>query len=78
MINIKKRNNSKNKIKKENMIGDIVENNPKAVELLAEYGLYCIGCPLGQFETLEEGARVHGMSDKEIEKMIEEINAQIE
>jgi hypothetical protein len=29
------------------------------------------------YETVEEGAKIHGFSDKEIQKMIREINARL-
>ncbi len=64
-------------IKKDDLLGDIVFENPKAAALLAGYGLQCIGCFGAAFETVEVGAKVHGMSDKEIEKMIEEINKKL-
>jgi hypothetical protein len=52
----------------------IVEKSPKAVELLIEYGIACTNCVLKQFDTLEIGAQLHGMSDDEIETMVDEIN----
>jgi len=58
-------------------MGDIIKNSPKAAQLLAEYGLLCINCPLNQFETLEQGAKKHGMSGQKIKKMIKDINNQL-
>ena len=49
-------------------------NNEKAVEILFESGLSCIGCPMAMQETIEEGCKAHGMNDKEIDRLIEKLN----
>ena len=66
---------NKPKITGKTKLGDIIEKYPKAAEILADkYQLHCVGCFAAAFETLEEGARVHGMSKKEIDKLLEEVN----
>lgn len=65
------------KIKKENIIYDVIMDFPKAAEIMLIYGLHCVGCSANQFETIEVGAKVHGMSDEEIKKMVREINAEL-
>ena len=62
------------KITKNMTIGEVVSKHPKAVPVLMGHGLHCIGCHVAAWETLEQGAMAHGMSDKEIEKMLKEIN----
>jgi hybrid cluster-associated redox disulfide protein len=64
-------------LKKETLISDILRDCPKAVEYLAEYGLLCITCPLNQFDTLESGTKVHRMSAKESQKMVDKINKKL-
>ena len=67
------------KITKDILIGDLVENYPKLGRvLMEEYGFHCIGCMAAGMETLEEGASVHGMSKKEIEKMVEDLKKLVE
>jgi len=62
-------------ITKSTRITDIAEKHPKAAEILMEkYGMHCIGCYAAAFETVEEGAKAHGMSKKEIDDMVEELN----
>ena len=62
------------KITKNILIGDLVANYPKLGRVLVEeYGLHCIGCMAAGMETLEQGAKVHGMSHKEIEEMVENL-----
>ena len=66
------------KITKDIMILDLVETYPKIGEILTnEYGFHCIGCMAASMESLEEGALVHGMNEKEIDKMIENLNNKI-
>ena len=65
-------------LKKDTLISNILKDCPKAAEYLAEYGLLCITCPLSKFETLEDGAKIHSMNNRKIEKMIREINKKIE
>jgi hybrid cluster-associated redox disulfide protein len=66
---------SRNKITKNTIIGELIERNPKTVEILTEkYGLHCVGCGMVTMETLEMGARAHGMTAKEINRMVAELN----
>lgn len=48
--------------------------NEKAVEVLMDSGMGCIGCPMAMQETIEEGCKAHGMSNKDIDKLIEKLN----
>lgn len=59
------------------ILGDVAIESPKAAELLAAFGLHCISCFANSFDTLEMGARVHGMDDAEIDDMIVEINKEL-
>src|SRR5258706_15244507 len=65
-------------ITKFDLLGTILEECPRAAELLAEFGLHCISCFANQFDTLEMGAQVHGMTDEEMQDMIDEVNAELE
>ena len=71
-----------NKITKEMMIKEIFLTFPeKAEELaaaLAGYGVRCATCCSSAWETLEEGLKSHGMSDKVIEEIIEDLNRILE
>ena len=66
---------NKMKITKDILILDLMEQNPELATILTEkYGLHCIGCMAASMETLEQGALAHGMTDNQIDKMIEELN----
>jgi len=62
------------KITKDMNIGDAIKINPKVAEILIKNGLHCVGCAIANMETIEQGAKAHGLSDKDIKKIIEEIN----
>lgn len=64
-------------LKKDAILQDVALESPDAAELLQLYGLHCISCFASAFDTLEMGAKVHGMSDEDVTKMIEEINQEL-
>ncbi len=68
---------AKDRISLNTMLGEIASNYPKAAGILMQHGLHCIGCGVSAFETLEQGAKAHGMDDAEIKKMLKEINSAI-
>lgn len=64
-------------ISKSDLISEVTKKSPKAIEMLTEYGLHCANCFLNTFDTIEAGAHLHGMTDDEIQKMVEEINEEL-
>jgi hybrid cluster-associated redox disulfide protein len=66
------------KITKDMLLAEIVQNYPNLGEILSEeYGFHCIGCFAAEMETLENGAMVHGMTKKEMEKLVEVLNRKV-
>lgn len=53
---------------------EIVALCPAAVDTMATYGLHCAGCSVGGLETLEEGCRMHGYGDEEINALVTDLN----
>ncbi len=52
-------------------ISELAEKYPEVVEfLVSEYGFHCIGCFVSEFETLREGAEVHGIIGEDFDEMI--------
>ena len=62
------------KITKNTLIAEALELCPEALGIMFEHGLHCVGCGGADFETIEQGCQVHGMDEKEIEAILEEIN----
>ncbi|MBN2052346.1 DUF1858 domain-containing protein [Candidatus Woesearchaeota archaeon] len=64
-------------ITKQMLIGDIAIKYPKAVPIMFKHGMHCIGCGMTAYESLEQGCVGHGMSEQEIDAMVEEINKEV-
>lgn len=63
------------KITKKTKLSEVLKNNEKAAMILFNSGLSCVGCPMAMQETIEQGCKAHGMSDKDIDKLVKELNA---
>lgn len=63
--------NEKPKITKEMTIGELLDKYPDAAQVLWEKGLMCVMCHLAKDETLEAGAKAHGIN---VNELIEELN----
>ena len=61
-------------ITKDMTIGEVIAKHPETAQVMLSYGLHCVGCHVAASETLEQGARAHGMDDKAVDKMIKEMN----
>jgi len=61
-------------ITKNTKISEILRYREDLIEDLLEIGLGCVGCPMAQMETIEQGLKAHGASDKEVEQVIEKLN----
>ena len=64
-----KKEKVKNKLKiaKSMTFAEIMQKEPEAGYFLAEKGLFCGGCAMAQFETLEQGAIAHGVDPDKLE-----------
>lgn len=61
----------KTKISKDMTISEAVAKYPETIEVFLEYGMGCFGCGIAQFETIEQGATVHGIK---LKKLMEALN----
>jgi hybrid cluster-associated redox disulfide protein len=66
--------NSKKKITKDTLIAEIASQPELAKVLVEEFGLLCVGCPLAQAESLEQGALSHDMTDNRINTLVKRLN----
>jgi len=65
------------KITKETNIEQLLEDYPETAEVFMKFGLHCVGCIAATFDTLEQGAKSHGLSDETIEEIIEALQKTI-
>lgn len=64
-------------VTKDTNLGEVVHSYPQAAHIMLEYGLHCVGCHFNAYDSVEMGAKIHGMTDSEVEEMIDRINASI-
>jgi hybrid cluster-associated redox disulfide protein len=55
-------------------IEEVVKKFPETVATFETYGLGCLGCQAALFESIEQGAEVHGI---DVEALIKDLNKQI-
>lgn len=62
-------------VTKETTIIEALQTHPKAREVFARLGLGCIGCMGAAMESIENGARMHGVDP---EAVVRELNKLLE
>ena len=62
------------KINKNLTIGELLDTHPEAAEILNKHmgQVGCLTCPGRMMETLEMGAMVHGVTEKDFKAMIKD------
>jgi len=46
----------------------------KLLRFLFESGMHCLGCSMAMEETIGQGCLAHGMSEKQIDELVEKLN----
>lgn len=59
-------------ITKDMTIEDVVEQFPETTQVFSRYGVGCLGCSAAQYDSIGEGAAVHGL---DAEELVQELNA---
>ena len=58
-------------IKRDTIIGDILDVAPQTAPIFLSIGMHCRGCPSSRGETVDEACRVHG---SDVEKLLALVN----
>ena len=58
-------------ITKEMKIEEVLQKHPETMEVFIKHGFHCIGCAAANFESIAEGAAVHGI---DVEELVKELN----
>lgn len=62
---------SRIKIDPEININDLITDFPELAEVLTwEYGLHCVNCIIAEYDTLKQGAAIHGIEGKDFDDML--------
>jgi hybrid cluster-associated redox disulfide protein len=59
-------------ITKDMGFAEVLQRFPQTVQVFGKYGMHCIGCSMSAFETIEQGARAHGI---DLKKFVDDLNA---
>ncbi len=62
---------AKDKITADMSIEDVITKWPETVQVFVKHGLHCVGCAIAAFESIEMGAKAHGM---DLKKLMEDLN----
>ncbi len=57
---------------------DAIALHPKAADILAAYGLHCFHCAFATTDSIEAGARSHGLTDTDIENLVTDLQELID
>lgn len=61
-------------ITKDMTFEEIILRYPKSIDILLKRGMHCAGCHAAPIETLEQGARVHGIDP---DKLLKELKTKL-
>ena len=64
-------------VTKDMTVADIIAKYPFAADIMQSYGLSCFGCAVNTLESVEMGAKGHGIPEERMEEMVEEMNSVI-
>ena len=68
----------KNKqVNKDTSIEELMMADPAMNDVLYEYGLYCGNCFAAGYDTIADGAKIHGLENEEIDELIQELNKKL-
>ena len=67
----------KENVTKDMTLGDVITKHPVAAEVMIKYGLHCVGCHVAAWESIEQGAKSHGMSDKDVDILVKAVEIEI-
>jgi hybrid cluster-associated redox disulfide protein len=62
------------KITKDMILNEAIEKYPEIAPILVGYGLHCVGCQFSSIDTIESGAKIHGMDNETFEMMLNDLN----
>ena len=58
-------------ITKDMTIEDVVNQYPESMMVFMKHGLHCVGCHVSAFESVEDGAKAHGIK---VDALVADLN----
>src|SRR3989344_3208518 len=65
------------KITKNTTISEALEMFPRAAEIMQSHGLHCVGCHVNVMESIEGGAKGHGMDNEAVNQIINALKVSV-
>ncbi len=65
------------KINKDMKFKEVMDKYPETSEVFFSIGLGCAMCHGAAYESIEQGCKMHGMKDEDIDKLIKKLNEKI-
>lgn len=63
-------------VNKSMTIGEVLDKlGPEAPAVFAGYGMFCVGCPSAQGESVEAACEVHGVDADELINALNQLNS---
>ncbi len=62
------------KISKDMTFREVLDLGPEMVQVFIKYNMGCIGCAAAKFESIEQGAKAHGIN---LEDLLRDLNTAI-
>lgn len=56
------------------MISEVIRKFPETAPVFTRHGMECLGCSASKFETIEQGAKTHGIN---VVALIKDLNQTI-
>ncbi|HAZ29240.1 TPA: disulfide oxidoreductase [candidate division WWE3 bacterium] len=73
-MNMTKETKNKRSVTKASNIAEVVMAHPEVVEVFMDWGLHCVGCAAQAYDTIENGSKVHGFTDADIDELVARLN----
>ena len=52
-------------IDRESLVDDIMREYPATIRVFLDFRMNCVGCPIGEFHTVEDSCREHSVNSAE-------------
>lgn len=63
------------KISKNMTFKEVLDIGPEMVQVFVKYNMGCVGCAAAKFESIEQGAKAHGIN---LDDLLRDLNAAID
>ncbi len=63
------------KINKDMTFNEVLDMGPEVVQVFVKYNMGCVGCAAAKFESIEQGAKAHGI---DLANLLRDLNAAVQ